>query len=341
MAKRVSIQHWHDEAVRLFGTNVVTDAQLNHIKTKNDWLFSGALWQNRDVHDKNKVNIPNVNGVAINPGESETVKPGGTEVEAEHFVDRVSVDELFSDLGDLVEIVASGKRPSLLITGGAGTGKSHTVFETLKNMGLEKGEDWVLVKGKTTSYGVYRTLFMNRHKIIVYDDSDDVFAGADTRNLLKAALDSYGERIISWQSKLTVDIRGSAEEKEAAYLAIEERLLAGDDALLPSEFDFKGKVIFISNLSQDKIEPAIRSRSLMIDVTLTPSEIFDRIEKVMDKINPEGYVMSLDEKKEVLEFLRENAKNNPGKHVSLRDFIGAIMIKASGNPRWQKLLRYS
>ena len=59
-----------------------------------------------------------------------------------------------------------------------------------------------------------------------------------------------------------------------------------DSQKMPSEIEFKGGVIFISNIPKDKMEQAIISRSLTIDVTLSRGEMFERIELVLDNINP-------------------------------------------------------
>lgn len=343
---KVGVDLWATKAIEVFGRTRLNKHELFALRNDTGWAIPNVVWQNEVVGAAPRQwDIPT--GMVMTTNAPMAANANVTDADAAKVAqftqNRVPVTELFQDLGDLVELVATGHRPSLLITGTTGTGKSYTVYDKLNQLGLEKGEDWVLVKGKTTAYGVYRTLFLNRYKTIVYDDSDDVFGGNDTRNLLKAALDSYGVRVLSWQSKLTVDMGGmSPEEKELQYIEIEEALRAGDDSVkMPSEFEFKGRVIFISNLSITKIEPAIVGRSLTIDISLTPTEIFDRIEMIVDHMHPSnGAEISRDEKLDVLAYLRELHSTNPRKLVSMRDFVGAIEIKASGTDRWKQLLRY-
>lgn len=341
--KRVGVTMWAGKAMEMFGRTHLNRVELFEIRELTKWAIPSIIWKNqvdglKPIHWR----IPQENAIPVVHGQHEETSDPAAEKINNQLSNRVPVDQLFLDLEDLVQIVAEGHRPSLLITGGSGTGKSYTVFKTLEDMGLEKGEDWILVKGKTTAYGVYRTLFLNRNRLIVYDDSDDVFAGQDTRNLLKSALDSYSERVLSWQSKMTIDVSGlHNEEREAKFQEIEEGLRSGDDQTkMPSEFEFTGRIIFISNLSLNKVEDAIISRSLTIDCTLSPVEIFDRIEAIADKINPEGIQMDRDQKMEVLTYLRDIHAKNPRRLVSLRDFVGAIAIKASGSPRWKELLSY-
>lgn len=45
--------------------------------------------------------------------------------------------------------------------------------------------------------GLYMALFINRDKLIVFDDCDSVFGNIDSVNILKAALDSYDTRMVS------------------------------------------------------------------------------------------------------------------------------------------------
>jgi len=53
------------------------------------------------------------------------------------------------------------------------------------------------MKGKSSPFGLYSTLYMNRNKLIVFDDMDSVFKDTDTVNMLKAALDSTGENTVN------------------------------------------------------------------------------------------------------------------------------------------------
>ena len=198
-----------------------------------------------------------------------------------------SVDERFHFIEKFVKAVAKKVFPSLIITGQGGTGKSFTVVETLKKLGkaeCEYGEsndgDFIVIKGYSTAKALYRTLYENNGKIIVFDDSDNIHKDAVGANILKGALDSGAKRVISW----------GAESR------------FGDDDL-PSRFDFFGAVIFISNLPLSRFPQSLLSRSMKVDLTLNMEETVDRIEYVMSQIN----VGSVEEKKDTLKFVKENA----------------------------------
>jgi len=173
--------------------------------------------------------------------------------------ERFSINARFGFVEKLVTMVATGVQPSAVITGEGGLGKTYTVTKTLISHGYKDISDladfqvgaivntrkcFTMVKGFSTAKGLYRTLFENNRSVVVFDDCDAVLKDPVALNILKSALDSYGKRIISWNA----DMR---------------------DEDLPRSFNFEGRVIFISNMTQDKIDQAIRSRSMMIDLSMT------------------------------------------------------------------------
>ena len=170
---------------------------------------------------------------------------------------------------------------------------------------------FTFVKGYSTAKGLYRTLFENNKSIIVFDDCDAVLKDPVALNLLKGALDSYGKRIISWNA----DMRD-------------------DD--LPKSFNFEGRVIFISNMAQDKIDQAIRSRSMMIDLSMTTNQKIDRMEFIskLEEFLPE-YDASV--KADALALIR--AIKDDVKEISLRTLIAVAKIRAS-NKDWKELAEY-
>ena len=239
---------------------------------------------------------------------------------------RYGINERFSFVEKLVNMVASGVQPSAVITGEGGLGKTYTVTKTLEANGYKDISDladfqvgtiintrkcFTMVKGYSTAKGLYRTLFENNKSIIVFDDCDAVLKDPVALNLLKGALDSYGKRIISWNA----DMRD-------------------DD--LPRSFNFEGRVIFISNMDQDRIDQAIRSRSMMIDLSMSPEQKIDRMEFIAksDEFMPE---FALDHKMDALALIREVA--NEAKEISLRTLISVTKIRSS-NKDWKEMATY-
>ena len=255
----------------------------------------------------------------------------GTIVEAqkafEEKSERFDINTRFGFVEKLVTMVASGVQPSAVVTGEGGLGKTYTVTKTLEANGYKDISDladfevgsiintrkcFTFVKGYSTAKGLYRTLFENNKSIIVFDDCDAVLKDPIALNILKGALDSYGKRIISWNA----DMRD-------------------DD--LPKSFNFEGRVIFISNMSQDKIDQAIRSRSMMIDLSMTTSQKIDRMEYIskMDEFLPE-YDKSV--KADALALIR--AIKDDCKEISLRTLIAVSKVRASNPSDYKDLATY-
>jgi hypothetical protein len=239
---------------------------------------------------------------------------------------RYDINTRFGFVEKLVNMVATGVQPSAVITGEGGLGKTYTVTKTLEANGYKDISDladfqvgsiintrkcFTTVKGYSTAKGLYRTLFENNKSIIVFDDCDAVLKDPVALNLLKGALDSYGKRIISWNA----DMR---------------------DEDLPRSFEFTGRVIFISNMDQEKIDQAIRSRSMMIDLSMSLDQKIDRMEYIAksDEFLPE-YDAKI--KSDSLSLIREI--KDDCKEISLRTLIAVCKIRAS-NKEYKDLATY-
>ena len=244
----------------------------------------------------------------------------------EERAEQFGINARFGFVEKLVSMVATGVQPSAVITGEGGLGKTYTVTKTLETNGYSDISDlaefqvgtvlnarkcFTTVKGYSTAKGLYRTLFENNKSVIVFDDCDAILKDPVALNILKSALDSYGKRIISWNA----DMRD-------------------DD--LPRSFNFEGRVIFISNMTQDKIDQAIRSRSMMIDLSMTADQKIDRMEYIAksDEFMPE---YDEEVKMDALGLIRE--LRNEAKEISLRTLIAVSKIRAS-NKDWKDLATY-
>jgi len=220
--------------------------------------------------------------------------------------------EMFTNLERLTKMVGRGIQPSLVVTGGAGMGKTHLVKQTLADMGLDESTDFVHFKGRATPAGLFITLYENSDKIIVLDDCDSVFKDDDAVNILKGALDSYDSRKISYITTKSLKDEFGSE--------------------VPRHFEFTGRIIFISNIEQSKLDEAIRSRSFVADIDMTQDQMFTRIEQLMDKMETR---IPIQAKEQALALMKElNAEFN-GLDVNLRSFIKAARICAMGfdNPK--------
>ena len=242
-------------------------------------------------------------------------------------VSEFGINQRFAFVEQMVDMIVQKTLPSAVITGEGGLGKSYTVLTSLEKNGftnitdlsnfevgakINKAKSYTVVKGYSTAKGLYRTLFENNGMVIVFDDCDSILKDDVAKNLLKGALDSYSKRYISWMA----DMRD-------------------DD--LPKSFEFTGSIVFVSNMALDKIDQAIRTRSLVVDLTMTEEQKVERMEVIAksDEFLPE---ISPVAKSHALTFLKANAGKIP--NMSLRSLIAVTKIANTGNPQWKDLAKY-
>jgi hypothetical protein len=72
---------------------------------------------------------------------------------------------------------------------------------------------------------------------------------------------------------------------------------------LPNTLDYKGRIIFISNMRADEWDSAILTRAFHINMDFSDAEMFDYIETILEHIKTPQ--LTEDDKKEVLDYLRE------------------------------------
>jgi hypothetical protein len=219
------------------------------------------------------------------------------------------INQRFGFFNDLTTMVVTGITPSLIVLGEGGLGKSYSVTQTIKSNDLED-MDYVFFKGYSTARGLYNTLFDNNGKLIIFDDCDSVLDDKVAVNILKSALDSYEKRTISWMSKLN---------KNDEY---------------PQHFDFTGRIIFISNKAKEKIDEAILTRSLTVDLTMTPDDKITRMNAILPSILPE---YDMDIKQDALNFL-ETVKEEVS--LNMRMLIMVAKMRLMYPETWRNLATY-
>ena len=252
---------------------------------------------------------PNGRVTRIDSAATTEAKTVSTKMSFLSVVETRDPETMFGNLERLTKMVGRGIQPSLVITGMAGVGKTHLVKETLKQMGLRESYDFEHFKGKATAAGLYMTLYANSDKIVVLDDCDSVFKDDDAVNILKAALDSYDTRQISYIS--TRPLKDEFGEP------------------IPTRFEFTGKIIFISNINQSKLDEAIRSRSFVADISMNTEQMFLRMEQLMQTIESK---IPMPAKQQALAIMKALHAKYDGVDINLRSFIKAARIAAMGFP---------
>jgi len=241
---------------------------------------------------------------------------------------RFSINERFGFVGDMVTMLAQGDQASVVITGPGGLGKTFNVLSSLQKNGMQDltsleefmegtvvstKKSFVVIKGYSTPKGLYRALYENRNGVIVFDDCDSILRDPVSLNLLKAALDSYERRVISWRA----DIRD-------------------DD--LPTSFEFKGRVVFISNLSSVQLDQAILTRSLVVDLTMTNTQKVERMRFLLSQADfmPEYEREFKQDAMDLISKLQDEVKE-----LSLRTLIQVTKIRKSSGKNWKNLAEYA
>lgn len=266
-------------------------------------------------------------------------------------------DLVFEDIERMVEFIAKKGSKSFICCGLGGIGKTFHITKTLERMFGEAGVEWNYHSGlKVSPFSIYKTVFQERKSTIVFDEADDILTNSDIVVQLKPVLDTSGKNTMEYAhgTKSTV---GMSEEEIKSYSDFVDSEIANGKPItasaskgvqLPSKFFFEGQMIFISNMRADKIDQAIMSRSLFIDVYLCATDINKRIQSIMKAKHSD---MSNDELEEIMEALGQSlpkatssqvtymtpelARQN--KPVTVRSMELAIRMKRLGIPNWQRL----
>jgi hypothetical protein len=193
----------------------------------------------------------------------------------ENILESISWEEKFNVLKGAIKAVVDGDIQALFEFGDPGSGKSYTTIETLDSLGVK----YNLYKGGFKGNDeLIRVLYNHREgEILCFDDADSSLQKTDI-NIWKAALENVPVRTITF-----VDTKRKGGMKD-----------------VPQKFEFSSGVIFISN--DRKLNSAVASRALTLEITLSNAEVINKIEKTLSDFRPE---VSLNVKKEALNYLQE------------------------------------
>jgi hypothetical protein len=159
----------------------------------------------------------------------------------------------------------------------------------------------------------------------VFDDCDAVLYDDLSLNILKAALDSGKKRIIQWNT--------------------ESRALQNEG--IPDKFEFKGSVIFVTNIKFDFVKSkklqdhlgALMSRCHYIDLTMdSVRDKMLRIKQVLGAGMLDGYKLPVDKevaKQDIINYIEKNITNL--RELSLRTALKLADLRVLNGDRWEVL----
>lgn len=175
------------------------------------------------------------------------------------------IHDRFDVMHRMVQGSLEGAVRGFIVSGAPGVGKTYNVETAVENRHEEMDNfRSTIIKGAITPIHLYMTLYNYQHpgNVIVLDDADSIFFHDDGVSLLKAALDSSPRRILTWASESSALKTGP-----------------DPDDRIPSTFEYKGTMIFITNTDfqgivdkgKSRLTPhmeALLSRSMYLDLKI-------------------------------------------------------------------------
>lgn len=240
------------------------------------------------------------------------------------------IAERFEILHEMTKAATNGDIRAMIVSGPPGVGKSFGVEAEIEKATLldqiaGRRLRAEVVKGSATAIGLYQALYRysDPNCVIVFDDCDSILLDDVCLNLLKGALDSGKKRKISWLS--------------------DSRILRSEG--IPDSFEFKGSVIFITNLKFDKMKSqklrdhldALQSRCHYLDLTLDTMR--DKILRIRQIARSGELFADLElsdvAQEEIISFM--DANKNRLREMSLRMAIKIGQLYKSFPTKWSAL----
>lgn len=279
--------------------------------------------------DKIRVSVSSPQDYELVDGDDYT-DPNQSKETDEQIIERIA--ERFSVLDDMTKAVLAGNIRAMIVAGPPGVGKSYGIEQQLEKANLfdqmkgtrVKSE---MIKGTASALGMYKALYKysDENSVVVFDDCDSILVDDVCLNLLKGALDSGRKRTISWLA----DSHSLRNEG------------------IPDSFDFKGGVIFITNLKFDAMKSqkirdhldAIQSRCHHLDLTLdTMRDKLLRIQQIASTGELfSNYDFNGHQQAEIIDFMRD--QKNKLREMSLRMAIKIADLRRSFPDKWQAMAR--
>jgi len=222
----------------------------------------------------------------------------------EDIAEGISWQEKFEFLRGMIAQMVNGKVQSIYLYGMPGSGKSYETVQTLDNLGAT----YSTFSGAGGPDEFVQILYNHREdEILLLDDfSDKLLKNQEMVNILKAALQNDPVRTIT-------------------YAKVPKKGLD-----FPPQFKFSSGIIFISNYP--KLDPAIASRSMVLEITFSNEEVVEKIESTLKNYRPD---VPMAKKKEALEYARELA---PGVAVIDYRMMDNILVAMDISPdNWKRM----
>ncbi|MBD3216578.1 MAG: AAA family ATPase [Candidatus Lokiarchaeota archaeon] len=223
-----------------------------------------------------------------------------------------SFDGKFDFLEKSIDMLVKGFTNGLLVFGGSGIGKTFNITEWVLNKVKKVNKRVFILKGSSIKdiADLYEFLFENKdNTIMVFDDSEALWTSRDRRGLILQATESQGS------GARVIDVESRVLDK------LNRHRVKGIEKM-PLTFEFNSQILIITNMPKHKIDPAIKDRMLMVDMTLSLEQILTGLSERVSVLQPN---VPTEIKEEVLEFMIEISPRL--KSISFRDYNNVMMIR--------------
>jgi len=255
------------------------------------------------------------------------VEPTVYDESEEDAIERIR--ERFDILDQMAEGTTTGAVRAMIVSGPPGVGKSFGVEKVLEQAALfdkmaQRKARFEVVKGAMSAIGLYAKLyqFSDANNVLVFDDCDSILLDDLSLNILKAALDSSKKRTISWNT-------------DSSMLRREG---------VPDRFDFKGSVIFITNIKFEHVRSkklrdhldALESRCHYLDLTMdTQRDKFLRIKQIVRDGMLDSYDFEDHVAQEIVDYMWE--MKGRLRELSLRTVLKIADLRKMSDHNWKRL----
>lgn len=239
------------------------------------------------------------------------------------------IRERFDILDQMAEGTTTGAVRAMIVSGPPGVGKSFGVEKVLEQASLfdkmaSRKNRFEVVKGAMSALGLYAKLykFADEGNVLVFDDCDSILLDDLSLNILKAALDSSKKRYISWNT--------------------DSNMLSREG--IPDRFEFKGSVIFITNIKFEHVRSkklkdhldALESRCHYLDLTMdTQRDKFLRIKQIVRDGMLDSYDFEDGAAQEIVDYMWEMKSRL--RELSLRTVLKIADLRKMSAHNWKRL----
>lgn len=292
------------------------------VKTMEDITVSGQTIADMTDSQRNKANKDDNVFSLVTTKEPEVY----TETD-EQAIERIR--ERFDILDQMAEGTTTGAVRAMIVSGPPGVGKSYGVEKVLEQASLfdkmaNRKNRFEVVKGAMSALGLYAKLykFSDEGNVLVFDDCDSILLDDLSLNILKAALDSSKKRYISWNT--------------------DSNMLGREG--IPDRFEFKGSVIFITNIKFEHVRSkklkdhldALESRCHYLDLTMdTQRDKFLRIKQIVRDGMLDSYDFEEHAAQEIVDYMWEMKARL--RELSLRTVLKIADLRKMSEHNWKRL----